>query len=152
MREVRYRGRDVDTGQWVVGYGVIITPPIHIKDKPDIEPQACIVHRQGKNLMQHTEVTVESVAQWTGLNFLKKPKHTGDCPLFDIYENSTGVSPKDDKFWACVFKDGGFRWQRVTVDRHKHPSEYRWANEFRDISADMYDGGGTIHECNFIEE
>ena len=101
--------------------------------------------------MQHTEVDIETVAEWTGQNFLKKPKYTGDCPLFDIYENSMGVSPKDDKLWACVFKDGGFRWQRVMSNHHKHPSEYRWANEFREITADMYDNG-TIHECHFIKE
>lgn len=147
MREVRYRGKDVDTGQWVVGYGVIVTPRIN----DVVEPQAFIVHRQGKNLMQHTEVDFDSVAQWTGYNFLKKPKHTGDSPLFDIYENSMGVSPKNDTLWACVFKDGAFRWQRVISDHHKHPSEYRWADEFCDISVHMHDCG-TIHHCKFIEE
>lgn len=50
--EILFRGKSLDTGEWVEGYGVCVLP-----DKSD----AVIIHRLGNNLMQHTAVDPETV-------------------------------------------------------------------------------------------
>lgn len=56
MREMKFRGINVDTGNWVYGYGCILCEDI-----------AQIIHKQGINIMQHTNVNPKSIGQYTGL-------------------------------------------------------------------------------------
>jgi hypothetical protein len=57
MKEIKFRGKSLDTGKWIYGY-VAFTP-----DKSD----AVIIHEQGHNLMQHSAVDPKTVSQFTGL-------------------------------------------------------------------------------------
>lgn len=55
MRDIKFKGICADTGKVVYGYGVILCEDI-----------SQIIHKQGINIMQHTNVVADSVSQWTG--------------------------------------------------------------------------------------
>lgn len=55
-RELKFRGINIDTDKWVYGYGVIVC-----------DDMAQIIHQQGINISQHTNVKPETVGQYTGL-------------------------------------------------------------------------------------
>lgn len=57
-REILFRGVALDTDKWIIGYGVIVMPETKT---------SFIIHKQGNNLHQHTEVIPETVGQFTGL-------------------------------------------------------------------------------------
>jgi len=55
-RELKFRGISTDTGKMIEGYGVCVH-----------DGNAVVIHKQGINLMQHTEVVPETVGQFAGL-------------------------------------------------------------------------------------
>jgi len=67
MRDYKFRGWSTDFNKWVYGYACF---------SPNKE-RAVIIHKQGGNDMQHTDVVPESVGEWTGLK---------DNVLTEIYE------------------------------------------------------------------
>jgi hypothetical protein len=56
MKNYKFRGKRTDKNEWVYGYGVCV-----------LEECAIIIHKQGNNLMQHTQVHLDTVGQFTGL-------------------------------------------------------------------------------------
>lgn len=62
MREILFRGKQIDNGEWVEGYftkGI----PIYAGVTPDVEPDLCQIKTRG-----HTfRVETETVGQFTGL-------------------------------------------------------------------------------------
>jgi hypothetical protein len=57
MRDYIFKAKRLDNGKWVEGYGVL-----QYKE----HNQAIIIHKQGNNLVQHTEVDPNTVCQYTG--------------------------------------------------------------------------------------
>ncbi len=56
-KEILYRGIGYDTDAVIIGYGVILCDDV-----------AQIIHKQGINIMQHTQVIPESISQYTGMS------------------------------------------------------------------------------------
>jgi len=65
MREIKFRGRNKYNNEWVYGG--------YYKYQEDVQ----IIHIQGMNVSQHTEVIPETVGEFTGLK---------DINEIDIYE------------------------------------------------------------------
>ena len=59
MRELKFRGINLDTNEWVYGYGVV----------QNIEHnEARIINSTGGNMMHNWDVKPETVGQFTGMN------------------------------------------------------------------------------------
>ena len=85
-----FKGKSLDTGRWVTGYGMVMTPDRQL---------ANIFHRQGINLMQATAVNPKTVSAML-FSIGDTPFFEGDIVGFDvkhsweeapIFQNQNGV-------------------------------------------------------------
>lgn len=87
QRTIKFRGKRVDNGEWVYGYGVVLDWEFDM---------ANIIHSQGVNRMQCTAVDPATVGQFTGLT---------DKNGKEIYE---GDVLSKEPFLKVTFENGGF--------------------------------------------
>lgn len=67
MREILFRGKRADNGEWVEGYYVKIPEPYTGKVKHIIIPLTTALWHVTEGLSVHEDVIPETVGQWTGL-------------------------------------------------------------------------------------
>ena len=87
MREIKFRGKSLDNGKWVVGYLVYVTGKPHVIPNPVLGGW----HKYC--------VDPETVGQYTGLK---------DCKGREIYEGDIILEDKDPTILEIVFRDGIF--------------------------------------------
>lgn len=84
-REILFKAKRADNGEWIEGYGVVLIPNL-----------ASIIHRQGINLMHHTEVIPSTVCQFTGRYDDNDIKVFEGDKCYDILNNVLTVEWNDD--------------------------------------------------------
>lgn len=104
MREIKFRGKSIDTGKWIYGYACFDSK----------KENAAIINRVGNNEMQHWAVYPETVSEFTGLH---------DRNGREIYEGDVYQVAKNVIYQIVfvgtpeVFEDealmGGFGLQRI---------------------------------------
>lgn len=116
MRPIKYRGKSVDTGKFIYGYGVCL-----IED----EGIAVILHKQGNNLMQTTAVYPDSVGEFTGVTDKLEIEIYED----DIVQYSNGtksIVKYEHDLGCCGYGVSGFyfpEYEKVLVigNIHENP-------------------------------
>lgn len=121
MREILFRGKRVDNGEWVDGN-------LFIPDKEDTPTQICI----GTNIIRIThDVLPETVGQYTGI------KDENGKKIFegDIVEGAD-FTVEDGGYGIVSFDDGAFEVSGNNIIGTFH--ENYWGKEFEVI--------GNIHD------
>lgn len=110
MRDILFRGKRKDNGEWVVGYYVMVDPvdmpARHRKPKAVIFPERASCNWFNKYFYHAIEVLPETVGQFTGMT---------DKDSTKIFEGDivTGSNffHEDRIVHRVVYEDGGFYFQ-----------------------------------------
>ena len=132
MREIKFRGKRVDNGEWV--YGDLV----HGRD-----PQyAYIVERGNKGLCRnYVPVVPESIGQYTGLKDKNgKEIYDGDILSIDCYSYT---EPEGDVFGEVTITVYG---NALIVTRDSGETECFYLSDLRGTYTTIYEVIGNIHD------
>lgn len=110
MRQLKFRGKSLDNGKWVYGYGVCLIPE---------EGLVNIFHKQGPNLMQASGVDPETVGQFTGRKIKGNECYEGDIILSESWGERSRLKNKYHvvEWINCGWKASGYNGQmKVSPD------------------------------------
>ena len=101
-REILFRGKSLDTGEWVEGYLVKKIDPIYT----DIETYCILKQKKDKfgvlePLVTWTKVDAETIGQFTGLTDMNGVK---------IFEGDIVELPREDEFYKVVWSNDTARF------------------------------------------
>ena len=124
MREILFRGKRLDNGDWVEGYLYEHEPPLVgiVSEKDEPEASKWFIARTGfadwnmPRPVEFVEVDSSTVGQYTGLKD-KKGKRIFDGDILSIWNESHDV---------VVFEDGAFDLENTSIP-------IRFANKFEVI-------------------
>lgn len=94
-REIKFKGKRIDNGDWVYGYYLKTGKEFYGKEKHMIAIEGSIQNYAG---LDFVEVDKKTVGQYTGL----KDKNNKEIYEGDVIKDSIG------KEWTVGFKDGKF--------------------------------------------
>ena len=139
IREIIFRGKRVDNGEWVEGYYVCISETYHyiLTGNPVVEP--------GKIDVEHYKVYPETVGEYTGLT----DKNGVKTFEGDIIKTHYANTPKPNYTETVVFYNGRFcafynsgsvSWHSGLYDGVQH------LNQDKTVYMDSFEVIGNIHD------
>lgn len=121
MREILFKGKRIDNGEWVKGFLVKKIDPLLGVESWFILVQeydtSCIDKKPTllESLMTWYKVIPETVSEFTSL-YDKNSKKIFEG---DILESRASENSEDWKRWLCIYKDGSFCFEREFGKRKK---------------------------------